>query len=285
MNVLDLFSGIGGFSLGLERAGMHTVAFCEIEPYCRAVLRKHWPSVPIFNNIKLLRKRKTGYGLVYGEENQPTDWFTERINLICGGFPCQPTSTAGKRMGAEDHRWLWPEYRRIVEELSPDWVLGENTIGLVSMELDNVLADLEALGYATRTFDIPACAVGAFHERRRTWIVANAKRVGLQGKRPGPEPRNQALDDAGSEAGGTTVAIDADTISGEQTLSGALGRMGGQELVSRNGRWKIASEPFVRRGIHGIPRRMDRIRALGNAVVPQIPEIIGRAIMQAEGLV
>lgn len=160
MRVLDLFSGIGGFSLGLERAGMRTVAFCEIEPYCRAVLRKHWPGVPIYDDIRTLtadRLANDGIG----------------VDVICGGFPCQPFSQAGKRLGQEDHRFLWPEYLRLIEELRPTWVIGENVVGLINMGLDSIIDDLEGIGYPSRTFDIPACAVGAPHERRRVWIVAN----------------------------------------------------------------------------------------------------------------
>lgn len=151
LKVLDLFSGIriGGFSLGLERTGgFETVAFCEIEKFPRQILAKHWPDVPCFPDIRELKGSDIG-----------------AVDVICGGYPCQPFSAAGKRLGAEDDRHLWPEYRRLVEELRPTWVIGENVAGHVSMGLDNVLSDLEALGYATRTFIIPACAVGAFHRR------------------------------------------------------------------------------------------------------------------------
>ena len=162
MRVLDLFSGIGGFSLGLERAGMQTVAFCEIEPYPRAVLRKHWPNVPCYEDVRTLtaeRLNADGIG---------------PIDVICGGFPCQPFSQAGKQLAEKDVRHLWPEYFRLVKECRPSWVIGENVIGLINLGLDAVLDDLEGIGYATRTFDIPACAVGAPHYRRRVWITANA---------------------------------------------------------------------------------------------------------------
>jgi len=162
VRVLDLFSGIGGFSLGLERAGMQTVAFCEIDPYCRAVLKKHWPGVPCHEDVRTLTASDVG-----------------PIDVICGGFPCQPFSHAGKRLGGEDDRALWPEYRRLIQELRPAWVIGENVVGLVSLGLDSVLDDLEALGYSQRTFDIPACGVGAPHLRHRIWIVAHANGRGL----------------------------------------------------------------------------------------------------------
>jgi DNA (cytosine-5)-methyltransferase 1 len=234
VRVLDLFSGIGGFSLGLERAGMETVAFCEIDPYCRAVLRKHWPGVPIFEDVRTLRGTDVG-----------------PVGVICGGFPCQPYSVAGKKMGSEDDRALWPEYRRLVKELRPSWVVGENVIGIVGMELDNVLADLEALGYATRTFDIPACAVGANHERRRVWIVAYADREGLEG-------------------GEVKPGITSEWAWSEKQL-----RAMAAQLV------RVSQPSGTTGGIaYGVPDRAHRLKALGNAVVPQIPEIIGRAIMK-----
>jgi len=117
LNVLDLFSGIGGFSLGLERAGMRTVAFCEIEPFCQAVLRKHWPGVPIFEDVRKLTASD----------------LSEPIDVICGGYPCQPFSVAGKRLGAADDRHLWPEYFRLVKELRPAWVIGENVADALSI--------------------------------------------------------------------------------------------------------------------------------------------------------
>ena len=141
--VLDLFSGIGGFSLGLERAGMRTVAFCENDLFCQKVLAKHWPD------------RGT-------------------VELICGGFPCQPFSVAGDKRGAEDDRALWPEMLRVIREVGPAWVIGENVAGIINMELDNVLSDLEDSGYSCQTFVIPACAVDARHKRDRVWIMAYA---------------------------------------------------------------------------------------------------------------
>ena len=119
MRVLDLFSGIGGFSLGLERAGMETIAFCEIDPYCRKVLAKHWPGVPIYEDVRELDA--TGLG---------------RIDLVCGGYPCQPFSQAGKRVGAEDDRHLWPAMLEVIKAARPAWVIGENVAGHISMGLD-----------------------------------------------------------------------------------------------------------------------------------------------------
>ena len=196
MNVLDLFSGIGGFSLGLERAGgFKTVGFCEIDPYCRKVLGKHWPDVPIYDDIRKLN----------GSE-------LNDIGLICGGYPCQPFSVAGKREGRNDDRYLWPEMLRLISEARPTWVIAENVAGITSMVLehsafkmesrtltrtededyflsvltrqeimllDHVCKDLERENYEVQPLVIPACAVDARHRRDRVWIVANANGGGL----------------------------------------------------------------------------------------------------------
>jgi len=162
MRVLDLFSGIGGFSLGLERAGMTTAMFCEIEPYCRRVLAKHWPGVPIHDDIRTLDR------MVVAEKAGPVD-------LVCGGFPCQDISVAGKGAGLGGERsGLWFEYLRLIGEIAPRWVVIENVPALRSRGLDTVLGGLAALGYDAEWHCIPASAVGAPHRRDRVWIVANA---------------------------------------------------------------------------------------------------------------
>ncbi len=160
MKVLDLFSGIGGFSIGLERAGMETVAFCEIDKKARMVLRKHWPSVPIYEDVKELnyeRLKKDGIS----------------VDVICGGFPCQDISVAGKGAGLEGQRsGLWYEYHRIIKELTPKWVIIENVSALRSRGLDAVLRSLFEIGYDAEWHCIPASAVGAPHRRDRIWIIA-----------------------------------------------------------------------------------------------------------------
>ncbi len=158
MNVLDLFSGIGGFSLGLERTGgFRTVAFCEIEPYCRAVLRKHWPAVPCFEDVRSLHA-----------SDMP-----EPIDVICGGFPCQDISVAGKGAGIEGTRsGLWSEYARLVGEIRPRYVIVENVAALLGRGMGRVLGDLAALGYDAEWQIISAAEVGAPHLRERVWIVA-----------------------------------------------------------------------------------------------------------------
>lgn len=161
MRVGSLFSGIGGLDLGLERAGMKVVWQVEYDEFCQSILRKRWPEAKLYGDIKELR----------GDELEPVD-------LICGGFPCQPFSQVGKQRGKEDDRYLWPEMLRVIREVRPRWVLGENVAGIVRMALDTVLSDLESEGYSAQTFIIPACAVGAPHRRDRVWIVGHSKSVG-----------------------------------------------------------------------------------------------------------
>ena len=265
LKVLDLFSGIGGFSLGLERTGgFETVAFCEIEPFCQKVLAKHWPEVPCYDDVRTLTAA-SGIGAV---------------DVICGGYPCQPFSTAGKRAGDKDDRHLWPEVRRLLDEFRPAWFIGENVAGHISLGLDEVLFDLEALNYTARPFVIPACAIDAPHRRDRVWIVSHAN----EGCKSDGSVNAEA-----SEL--LSVAVLADAAGQRQPGQGQSGKRGcaaqdgeGQAnqpfAIRFNGKWPV--EPAVGRVAHGVPNRVDRLKALGNAVVPQIPELIGRAILEAE---
>ena len=157
---LSLFSGIGGLDLAAEWAGIKTVGQCEWAEYPTKVLEKHWPDVPRWKDIRTLTGRS-----FYERTGRRT------ADIISGGFPCQPFSVAGKRRGREDDRFLWPEMVRIVKELRTSWVVGENVAGIVRMELPGILSELEACGYRTRTFLIPACAVGARHRRYRVAII------------------------------------------------------------------------------------------------------------------
>ena len=160
---LDLFSGIGGFSLGLEATGgFETVAFCDIEEFPRKVLQKHWPGVKQYEDIKELNYEKLkADGLL-------------PIDILTGGYPCQPFSIAGRKKGEKDPRHLWPEYFRLIKELRPTWVIGENVSGHIKLGLDTVLENLESEGYSVRTFSISASSIGANHQRERIWIVANS---------------------------------------------------------------------------------------------------------------
>lgn len=287
MRVLDLFSGIGGMSLGLERAGMQTVAFCEIEPFPRRVLAHHWPNVPIHDDVRKLRGTDVG-----------------PVDVICGGYPCQPFSTAGKRRGKEDDRHLWPEFSRLVAELRPSWVIGENVAGHISMGLDDVLSDLEGQGYACRTFVIPACAVNLPHRRDRCWTVAHAERIKCVERH---EPAMQW--GRSGEAQQTGVGCGADDVAdpkrndaqGQQrsgfdaqertqqgkrpagSRSDGVGLRGAQSRLGRvvDGLSGWVDEPADRVKA-GVPNRAARLKALGNAVVPPLVEMIGRAIMEAE---
>ena len=173
---LDLFSGIGGFSLGLEATGgFKTVAFCDIEEFPRKVLQKHWPHVKQYTDIKELNyEQLKADGLISDNE---------KIDIITGGYPCQPFSVAGRKKGEKDPRHLWPEYFRLVQELRPTWVIGENVGGHIKLGLDTVLENLESEGYAVRTFSIPASAIGANHKRERIWIVANTDSGGNKGEK------------------------------------------------------------------------------------------------------
>jgi DNA (cytosine-5)-methyltransferase 1 len=260
LRVLDLFSGIGGFSLGLERTGgFETIAFCEIDPFCRRVLRKHWPKVPIHDDVRKLTANDVG-----------------DVDVICGGYPCQGESVAGKRLGKADDRWLWPPYFRLIKELWPTWVIGENVAGHVTLGLDIVLSDLESIGYSWRPFVIPACAVDARHRRDRIWVVAN--RDGGQRFKPEDQIR----------AGGVTTDGRREAVANAERERGCgrdARRAYAEDAWQSPGRKEFRfwdAEPSVGRVANGVPHRVDRLRALGNAVVPQIPEIIGMAILQAE---
>lgn len=279
LRLLDLFSGIGGFSLGLERTGgFETVAFCEYAEFPRKVLAKHWPNVPIYPDVReLTAERLNADGL-------------GRIDIICGGYPCQPFSYAGKREGAEDDRHLWPEMRRLVETLRPAWVIGENVAGHITMGLDDVLSDLGTLGYACQPFVIPAAALGASHRRDRVWLVAYGPLM----------QRNVCTDYAAELMGGkqdwagqsgdgdwSEDVADSDSLDAQGFVAQFANEEGRPGQVFRpsgsrsdgSGWW--SSEPAVGRMAHGVPQRVDRLKALGNAVVPQIPELIGRAILKS----
>lgn len=186
MRSLDLFSGIGGFALGFESIGAKPVGFCEIEPFPRAVLAHHWPGVPIHDDIKTLSVNSVPWLRAEADKG---------IDIICGGFPCQPHSVAGKRKGVEDERHLWPEYARLVREIRPRWVLAENVPGIRSTAADEVIGDLEAAGYEVWPFVVGADNVGAPHRRKRVWFLAHLKGAG-QLRAP------QLEDGAASERGG-----------------------------------------------------------------------------------
>jgi len=386
LKILDLFSGIGGFSLGLEATGgFETAAFCDIDPYCRSVLKKHWPNVPIFEDIRKLKGTDIG-----------------TVDIITGGYPCQPFSVAGKQKGVEDKRHLWPEYFRLIKECRPTWVIGENVSGHIKLGLDSVIEDLESEGYATRTFSISASSIGANHQRERIWIVANSDSSGSESAQPaiigeqknkeigngqtddtaritsganstfpeqggetkmefmanasgvrrqnfggndgknGPEKFQQenvqfgnqcqihtsdvansygvndaigrvdrtiqetggsgSIDERGSgtnangfshssknetldsENVGNTISRNAQTRCGEQRISSEKKREEKTTWSSRSSTFGInnlwETEPNVGRVVNGVPNRVDRLKALGNSLIPQIPFYIGQTILR-----
>ena len=254
--VLDLFSGIGGFSLGLERAGMKTVAFCEQDGYARRVLKKHWPDVWLYEDVRTLtakRLRKDGLN----------------PNVICGGFPCQDISTAGKGAGISGERsGLWKEMLRLIKEVKPVWVIAENVPALRSRGADEVLADLEGAGYAAWPTVVGAVNVGAKHRRERVWLVAysNSNRVHLSEE---DAPSIQATCKRSSH-GADAQGARFDRRLPRQSIASLSCNFGG----------RFKAQPQIRGIAHGVPARVDRLRCLGNAVVPLIPELIGRAIIR-----
>lgn len=273
MKMLDLFSGIGGFHLAAEWVWgneLEVVAHCEIAKFPQKVLKKHWPDVPIIADIKNLKGDEFG-----------------TIDLVTGGFPCQPYSVAGKRKGAADDRALWPEMYRIITEARPKWIVAENVPGIINMELDDVLSALEDAAYAWQTFIIPACGVGAPHKRDRVWIiahnerqiqelgeqfsqayVANTKKFGFKKSFHSRKWRAGFADSCGNISNNNSERLQKQwkQITKEQKQLGT-------ELYCR---WK--PEPRVGRVADGVSHRVDRIKGLGNAIVPQLAAVIMLAI-------
>ena len=356
---LDLFSGIGGFSLGLEATGeFETVAFCDYEPFCQKVLRKHWEEVPIYGDIKELTYEKLRADGI------------DKIDIITGGYPCQPFSVAGNKKGEQDPRHLWPEYFRLVKECRPTWVIGENVGGHIKLGLDTVLKDLESEGYSTRTFSISAASIGANHKRERVWIVAYSEcnanlreKSRVNGEEKEMESKHRENDSASGEfirastvrksdnGYDETLANSNDRLSngkneevrtgrntfnngssdlansGSERLEGhrreyelredseegkvsrssedvanseRIGQQGSRKPIgpgntetNSNGKtsgfdhgsegeegwWDV--EPNVGRVAHGISNRVDRLKSLGNSLIPQIPYYIGQSIIKS----
>jgi DNA (cytosine-5)-methyltransferase 1 len=253
LKVLDLFSGIGGFSLGLEMAGMETVAFCEISEDSRDVLHKHWPEVVKHADIRELD------GAAYAG-----------VDVVCGGFPCQPYSSINIRgkKGEQHDGFLWPEMRRVISEAKPTWVIGENVARFAAVGLERVQDDLERLGYESIPFIIPACAIGSPQIRDRVWIVAHSESQRVARTLAASNGEAGANETGGRQQNRRPIWIDA---------TGADSRWSGQ--------W--TPYPGVCRVVAGLPSRMDktRLKQLGNTILPQIPHVIGRAIMAADARV
>ena len=262
----SVFAGIGGLDLGLERAGMVCKWQIENEPYCLKVLAKHWPDVPRFGDVRDVK----------GED---LEW----VDLICGGFPCQDISNAGKREGIRGKRsGLWAEMCRLVCEVRPRFVLVENVAALLVRGLDVVLRDLAEGGYDADWDCIPAVAVGALHRRDRLFIFAYTSNHRRSRKRGQAAESKRKHKEVGrhQQLGGNGVHADvADAHGcGKTALSRVFGRP--MQNAARADYWAV--EPDVGRVVDGVPARVDRLRALGNAVVPQVAEFIGRRIMALE---
>jgi len=240
LKVLDLFSGIGGFSYGLDHLqGFETVAFCEIDKFCQKVLKKHYPNVPIFEDIKKLTCKETEY------------------DVICGGFPCQDISVAGLKKGItnETRSGLWFEYKRIIKEVKPRWIIIENVRNLLNNGFATVLKDLHEIGFDAEWQVIPARSVGAPHLRERVWIVAYL-----------PNPNNFRF-------------WPSFTTKEEKSEWWTKATSGFSD------RWEV--EPSICRVDDGLPSELDkdrasRVKALGNSIVPQIASIIGERILYHE---
>ena len=331
MHHIDLCSGIGGFSLGFQQAGLSKpVLFCDTDAWCRKVLAKHWPGVLIAEDVKELAN----------EPDRLIPRTDPRNTILTAGYPCQPFSVAGKQRGTEDDRHIWPYISQIISRKRPAWCVFENVHGHIALGLDQVLADLEAQGYATRTFIVPACGVNAPHRRDRVWIIArnvgNAAHNGRdgraaqagregqahqpqqqpsvrgepirpseavadtegnrrierqsnsQGRSQGNAPREKQRfgdDDslvAYTDNEGSQGRLPRGSDTERQGVDGHFGRSSTAHRQPAKDWWAV--EPPVGRVAHGIPRRVDRLKGLGNAIVPQIAQRIGETIKKAEGL-
>lgn len=240
LTVGSLFSGIGGLDLGLERAGMNVIWQSEIDPYASRVLAKHWPDVPNLGDITTI------------------DWSdVEPPDLVAGGFSCQPVSSAGRQLVQDDARWIWPEFARCIRHLRPRLVLVENVRGLLERGMGDVVGDLASLGYDCEWDCLPAAAFGAPHRRDRVFLVAYP--AGIR-----------------SEAG-TAQGV----FSGESVLAKEEADWGGDLVRGASGRVRRAPLALLQRMDDGLPSELDghRLRALGNAVVPQVAEWVGQRLL------
>ena len=265
----SLFTGIGGFDLAAHWSGIETLWQVEKDKYCQDLLSRHFPQTPLFDDVKAVGKA----------ELNP-------VSIISGGFPCQPFSHAGKRKGQTDDRYLWPEMLRIIKELQPNYVIGENVPGIITMALDEVLDSLENEGYHNEVFLLPACGIGAWHKRDRVWIISYRKdRFGAKTKQEQDrywktvESQIEVLSNSGSwgheESGAFGQSFDSKTIPTWETAQPSDGCL--------SNIWE--SEPNVGRVAHGVSKRMDRIKGLGNSIVPQLAYILFQSIQQIESII
>lgn len=281
MNHLDLFSGIGGFALAAQKvwgSDHNILSFCEIDSYCQKVLKKHWPETPCHDDIKTLKGANF-----------------ETVDLLTGGFPCQPFSVAGEQGGAKDDRHLWPEMFRVIEETDAYWVIGENVTGIISMlEFEQCILDLENAGYQVQTFIIPACAVDAKHRRDRAWIVAYNQSKAIRGGLCESKPAeiwwrrfsNSSSQEHVANANGNRLQRKSKFNESERAcreFEPWCAFTGSNSQARPTGSiWP--TEPKLGRVANGISHRVDRLRGLGNAIVPQVVIPIMQAIKEINKL-
>lgn len=246
MNHLDLFSGIGGFALAARWANIETIQFVEKDKFCQKVLMKNFPNVPIHDDIK-------------------TFDFYKDVDVLTGGFPCQPFSVAGKKKGLSDERYLWPEMLRVIRQCKPKFIIAENVPGIIP-HLDLILEDLEGEGYAWQAFLIPASAIGAPHKRERLWIIAHRNSFGsdngVDNWQTGRLQENEKCYMAKIQQEWSQFVPDT-----------------WEALVARD--WFQYNRKFCRTD-DGLPHRMDRIKSLGNSIVPQVVYPIMKLIYEIE---
>lgn len=274
LTVGSLFSGIGGFDLGLERAGMKVIWQSEIDQFACKVLKKHWPSVSNLGDITKI------------------DWTkVERPDIVCGGYPCQPFSVAGKRGGKNDFRHLWPAMHNAICQLRPKYAIMENVRGHLSLGFGRVLGDLAEIGYDTEWQVIPAAAVGAPHKRDRVFIVAYPQSEYSNGSNDHPRVSmgSETLSKFGNGGWSQGVAYSNDSELGDinkcRNNEGSnaerrkvfITNSSSGSTRRTNSNW--VSEPSVGRVANGVSDRVDRLKGLGNAIVPQVAEVVGALIM------
>lgn len=267
------FSGIGGFDLAAQWMGWKNVFQIEIDSYCHKVLTKNFPDTERYGDIREF----DGNG------------YKGKVDVFTAGFPCQPFSVAGKRRGKADERYLWEETIRVIREIEPKYVVGENVPGIINLALDKVCADLEMAGYEVQPFVIPACAVNAWHRRDRVWFLAYANRIGWENgqEEPGESVYNKNRDGEVKEqsrrqqqCGISESGIVSTDTNGTGCEKQRLQEPNEPEFPSAqcSSRWEV--EPPMGRVVDGIPNRVDRLTGLGNAIVPQVALEIFKIIEQ-----
>ena len=268
MKVLDLFAGIGGFTIGLERAGFETVAFCEIDLYAQKVLKKNWPGVPIYDDVRTITAERLASDGI-------------RVDVITGGFPCQDISVSGNQAGIQDgtRSGLWSECARLLGDIRPKYAIFENVTNLLNGHrgdwFKRVLWDISALGYDAEWHCIPASELGAHHHRDRIWIIAYPRREFKRDN--GKLAKSQTKRTQGAIITTAICKNVADTDC-SQRERGCLSSRIRAQYANIGGASGWQAEPDVGRVANGVPSRSHRLKCLGNAVVPPIPELIGRAL-------